>query len=182
MRFYPANTTGIVLDNEASLATLLNALETDVSRALVDMGARSGDVLHRWMGNTDFVPLCEEMGFRMTVAFVISSVVDSVALLKAVVDQMEATVDYGVVKNAARGRAFEVYDKSKTRMRIMQDLGGVEITLPELAEHAYQKVDQSSISWNEATTSAAFPLAVRQYVKVWQRRGFEQIEMAGGML
>jgi hypothetical protein len=61
---------------------------------------------------------------------------------------------------------------------VTQELGGIEIVLPELAEHAYQRVDQLSISWRSAVETKELALNVRQYVKVWLRRGFEQIEKA----
>ena len=181
-RFYGAHTTPVKLENEAGISVLLNALESSDDRALVDMGARSGEVVSRWMGNIDFLPLCAEMGFRVTVAFVLSPVLDSVALLKTVTEQLGVNADYVVVKNEAVGSVFEVYDASKTRARVLEELGGVEITLPKLAEHAYQKVDQLSLSWRDAVTSPNLHLAVRQYVKVWLRRGFEQIALSGGKL
>jgi hypothetical protein len=166
------------LRDEASTSELLNALEAGSTHNLIDMGARSGEVLSKWMADTDFLALCTELGFRVTVAFVLSPVLDSVALLKTVAEQIGEKADYVVIKNEALGSSFEVYDKSKTRVKVTQELGGIEIVLPELAEHAYQRVDQLSISWRSAVETKELALNVRQYVKVWLRRGFEQIETA----
>lgn len=178
VRFFGAKTTPILLRDEASTSELLNALEAGSTHNLIDMGARSGEVLSKWMADTDFLALCTELGFRVTVAFVLSPVLDSVALLKTVAEQIGEKADYVVIKNEALGSSFEVYDKSKTRAKVTQVLGGIEIVLPELAEHAYQRVDQLSISWRSAVETKELALNVRQYVKVWLRRGFEQIEKA----
>jgi hypothetical protein len=178
VRFFGAKTTPILLRDEASTSELLNALEAGSTHNLIDMGARSGEVLSKWMADTDFLALCTELGFRVTVAFVLSPVLDSVALLKTVAEQIGEKADYVVIKNEALGSSFEVYDKSKTRVKVTQELGGIEIVLPELAEHAYQRVDQLSISWRSAVETKELALNVRQYVKVWLRRGFEQIEKA----
>jgi hypothetical protein len=183
LRFYSDNTKPINIHDPASLDQLLNALETEgVAHWLVDLGAQSGDRLVQWMAETDFLTVCGEMNIAVTIAFVISPIKDSTVLLKIVSDQLGSGVSYVVVKNEATGRGFPIYDGSKTRARLTEELGAVEIRMPEVLEHVYYKVDQLNLPWTAAVGSRELDLAERQRVKAFTRAAFAEIEKAAAVL
>jgi hypothetical protein len=183
LRFYSGNTKPINIHDPASLDQLLNALETEgVAHWLVDLGAQSGDRLVQWMAETEFLTVCGELNIAVTIAFVISPIKDSTVLLKIVSDQLGSGVNYVVVKNEATGRGFPIYDGSKTRARLTEELGAVEIQMPEVLEHVYYKVDQFNLPWTAAVGSRELGLAERQRVKAFIRAAFAEIEKATAVL
>lgn len=180
-RFYPAETTGLFIRDQASIDQILNALEDDDTHLLVDLGARSGEIIQDWMRQTGFLPLRQELGFTVTVAFVLSPIYDSTALLKECVEGLEAQANYVVVKNQIHGRKFSFYDQSKIRQHL-QELGTVEIEMPELLRSTYLKVDEQDLSWQDATDAPGLRLADKQRVRQFLTAGFAEIESAKGHL
>jgi hypothetical protein len=87
-----------------------------------------------------------------------------------------------VVKNEATGRGFPIYDGSKTRARLTEELGAVEIRMPEVLEHVYYKVDQLNLPWTTAVGSRELDMAERQRVKAFARAAFAEIEKAAAVL
>jgi hypothetical protein len=118
----------------------------------------------------------------VTVAFVISPIKDSTALLKVVSDHLGGTVRYVVVKSEATGSEFLIYDNSKTRVRLTGELGAVEIRMPVLLDHVYYKVDGLNLAWAAAVASPGLFLAERQRVKNFTRAAFAEIEKAAAAL
>jgi hypothetical protein len=122
------------------------------------------------------------MNIAVTVAFVISPIKDSTVLLKIVSDQLGSSVCYVVVKNEAAGHAFPIYDQSKTRTRLIEELGAIEIRMPEVLEQVYYKVDQLNLPWAAAIQSRELELAERQRVRAFTRAAFAEIEKAAAVL
>ena len=182
LRFYPDHTTAIDIHEPASLDQLLNSLEQDGQHWLVDLGAQGGDKLVDWMAETEFLAVCRELSVAATVAFVLSPVKDSAILLKTVTDQLGSEVSYLIVKNEATGSAFTIYDASKTRTRLTEELGAIEIRLPELLEHVYYKIDKHNLAWSTSLKGKTLELAERQRVKAFLRASFAEVEKARAFL
>ncbi len=182
LRFYPGHTTPIDIHEPGSLDQLLNSLEQDGRHWLVDLGAQGGDKLVAWMAETEFLAVCHELGVGITIAFVLSPVKDSAVLLKSVTDQLGDEVSYLVVKNEATGASFAIYDASKTKVRLMENLGATEILFPELLEHVYYKIDKHNLAWSESLQGNTLELAERQRVKAFLRAGFAEVEKAKTLL
>lgn len=182
LRFYPEHTAAIDIHEPGSLDQLLNSLEQEGSHWLVDLGAQGGDKLVAWMGETEFLAVCRELNVTVTVAFVLSPVKDSAVLLKTVTDQLGSEVQYLVVKNEATGSSFPIYDASKTRTRLMEELAATEIRLPELLEHVYYKIDKLNLAWSASLQGKALELAERQRVKAFLRASSAEMEKAKALL
>ena len=178
LRFYPERTRAIDIHESGSLDQLLNSLEQDGRHWLVDLGAQGGDKLVAWMAETEFLAVCRELGVSVTIAFVLSPVKDSAVLLKTVADQLGSEVSYLVVKNEATGSSFAIYDSSKTKARLIDDLAAIEIRFPELLEHVYYKIDKHNLGWSESLQGKTLELAERQRVKAFLRTSFAELEKA----
>lgn len=181
-RFYGERTLPIMLREDGSIDQILNAAEGDASILLVDLGARTGELIQEWCKETDLLTLKDEIGLAITVCYVLDPVKDSTALLKDVADTFESAADYVLTKNLAKGSKFAIYDESKTRKRLLKDLAAVEITMPELLADTYQAVDSQNLAWGAATSAPTMQLASRQRVKGFLRAGFEELEKARGYL
>lgn len=181
-RFYPDRTKAIVLKEDGNIDQILDAVDSGNSILLVDLGARTGDVIHEWCRDTDLFSIMEGIGLAITVCFLLDPIKDSTSLLRNVADLFGGHSSYVLVKNQANGLRFDLYDNSRTRARLMEELRGVEITIPELLSTTYYQVDQLNLSWDEATRHPGLQLAARQRVKGFLRQCFAQIEPVAGHL
>lgn len=175
-RFYAERTQPIVLREDGSIDQILNAVEGDATVLLVDLGARTGELIQDWCLETDLLTLKDEIGLAITVCYILDPVKDSTSLLKDVVETFGSAADYVLVKNHANGSKFPIYDESKTRKHLMKELGAIEITMPELLADTFQVVDAKNLSWAAATKESSLQLAGRQRVKGFLRSGFAELQ------
>ena len=181
-RFYPANTVPIILNEEGSIDQILNAVTGNRNVLLVDLGARTGDIIQRWCEETDLLTVKDELGLAITICFLLDPVKDSTSLLMDVSDHFADHCSYVLVKNQANGLRFSLYDTSKTRKRLLNELGAIEIELPELLSITYQQVDEGNLSWKAATEDTSLQLAARQRVKGFLKQAFAQLEEVKSLL
>lgn len=181
-RFYPANTVPIVLNEDGSIDQILNAVTGNRTVLLVDLGARTGDIIQRWCEETDLLTVKDELGLAITICFLLDPVKDSTSLLKDVTDHFADHCSYVLVKNQANGMRFSLYDTSKTRKRLLTELQAVEIELSELLSITYQQVDEGNLSWKAATEDPTLQLAARQRVKGFLKQAFAQLEEVKSLL
>lgn len=181
-RFYSEQTTPLLLREIGSIDQIADSLGgDDKSPLLVDLGARSGDILEEWMRQILFFEMKKKAGFAVTIVFLLSPVKDSTALLKAVIEHCGDQVDYVIVKNLALSDNFSIYDGSKTRQRL-QELKAVEIEMPELLASTYGAVDTLNLSWAAARDCSQLTYSQRARVESFTYYGYEQIEKAKGFL
>lgn len=176
-RFYPAQTTPLLLRETASIDQIAAAVDGDKSPLLVDLGARSGDILEEWMQQISFFEMKKKAGFQVTMVFLLSAIKDSTALLKAVIEQCGDQVDYVIVKNLALSKTYSIYDASKTRIRL-KELKAVEIEMYELLAYTYEAVDSLNLSWADALVSTDLNSPQRSRVFGFLSRGYKEIEKA----
>lgn len=181
-RFYPANTVPIILNEDGSIDQILNAVTGDRNVLLVDLGARTGDIIQRWCQETDLFTVKGELGLAITICFLLDPVKDSTSLLKDVTDHFADHCSYVLVKNQANGMRFSLYDTSKTRKRLLNELEAVEVELPELLSVTYQQVDEGNLSWKAASEDTNLQLAARQRVKGFLKQAFAQLEEVKSLL
>lgn len=181
-RFYPAHTVPVILSEDGSIDQILNAATGDRNVLLVDLGARTGDIIQRWCQETDLLSVKDELGLAITICFLLDPVKDSTSLLKEVTDHFADHCSYVLVKNQANGLRFSLYDGSNTRKRLLTELQAVEIELPELLSITYQQVDEGNLGWSAASKNTKLQLAARQRVKGFLKQAFAQLEGVKGLL
>jgi hypothetical protein len=151
---------------------------------LVDLPAGSGRTLKSLMQDFGLGDALNDLNARMTLAFGINRVKDSVIALKDTLLLTEGLpVDYVVIKNLYFGGAdrFERYDNSKTRQAIY-DNGGVELHMPELFDSVYDFLDDHSLPFKDAAQHKDLSFAQKQRVRKFMREWDAEIERAGDFM
>jgi len=176
-RFY--STTNVVqqldVDQVADLDDLLTRLETHSKSGsdeilLVDCAARTLNSLLRWMRDIGFEGLKAELGFKMTLAFVIGPELDCVSILKDVIDDFGSMVEYVIIKNLGKGTNFTLYDESNTRRILREKLEASEIMLPALLEKTNLLLDRKSLAYASAIDSEELQIADRSRIRSYRGR------------
>lgn len=175
-RFHPEVSEQLDVSEPSNMDALLELLRTQDAVVVVDCAARALDTMIHWMEEIDFLGLKQEMGFQMTLAFLLGPEKDCVQILKDVSQFFTDQVDYILVKNLSRGRSFSLYDGSQTRSTILEKLGGIELELPVLLEKTALELDRKNLAFSIAAKDMALPIADQQRVKIFRRRMSERLQ------
>jgi hypothetical protein len=157
---------------------LINNLEGDKPIQLVDLGAGTSLALGQFADQTNFADVAEANGAKITFVFVLAPGADSINLLKLLVEQQGNRMQYVVAKNNAIPGTWDLWDGSKTKAKILGELGGIELTIPILDAETFTLIDRKGLTWTEASQAKEIPLASRSYVFRWVQKVFAEFERA----
>ncbi|CAF0689661.1 P-loop NTPase family protein [Candidatus Methylacidithermus pantelleriae] len=181
-RCYKDRVSTVSLYQVQSIDSILSGLTKPYDRLIVDLGARSGELVQRWMDDVDLLALQDELPFTLTVALVIGPLQDSIDIVCQTLESLKDKAKYVVVKNQYFGQdAFGLYDRSRAPS-LLKRYRSVEISLPALASPAFLQVDAENLAWRAATMDDRLDLGTRQRVKTFLRSAFEQLEKAADFL
>lgn len=175
MRFYDGAITPVIIHEPESIDQILNSLEENYKYYLIDLGARSGSVIEQWLSQTQLLSLGEELNFEIIIFFVMGPSKDSTAILKDLISSLENQVRYVIVRNLDNITKFSIYDSSKTRQCVMNDMGGVEISINQLLPTTFSIVDKHNLRWSDAIQSPSLKLSDKQRIKQFLKSSFEEI-------
>jgi len=179
-RFFRGQENVAQLDVDAveDLDQLLNVVSVKTNGViLVDCAARTMDQLLSWMRDVDFAGMKTELGFQMTIAFVMGPEKDCVAILRDLVEEMKGSADYVIIRNRAKGRSFDIYDNSAIRKSLNELYKASEIDLPAMFEKTALTVDRLNVNFEKALEHKEVQIADRQRIKIYRdktRAMFEQ--------
>jgi len=162
---------------------LINNLEGSTALQLVDLGAGTSLTLVQFAEKTDYLATCSEFAARVTFVFALAPSADSIGLLKLLSESFRSSADYVICRNEANVGSWTLWERSTTRKVILEEYGGVELTIPALDPDAYSAVDriaagESPLTWGEAAQKSEVPLVSRSYIKRWRDKAFSQFERA----
>jgi hypothetical protein len=172
------------VENPADLDELLNLLgrlSEGASRevVLLDCAARTLDAFLKWMRDIGFMDLKRDLGFQMTLAFVLGPEKDCITILKDAATQFGGDVDYVVIKNLAKSSNFDLYQGSNTRKLLVEQLGAAEIELPALLEKTTLLLDRHNLGFGQALCHEGIQLADRSRVRIFRERMRASFEGVG---
>ncbi len=149
--------------------------------ALVDLPAQSGAFFENFEKDLGVFDAVKDLGYKVTMASVLSRVKDSVNILRVLHEYCKERVDYVVVKNLFHGDAdkFERYDSSETRIKL-KSAGVIEVLMPDLFFKPYDYVDEMNLSFSAVAESKA-DITIKRRVLAWLKE-FEQNMLIGGEL
>ena len=149
--------------------------------ALVDLPAQSGAFFESFEKDLGVFDAVKSLGYKVTMASVLSRVKDSVNILRVLHEYCKKRVDYVVVKNLFHGEAdkFERYDSSETRINLKSS-GAVEVLMPDLFFKPYDYIDEMNLSFEGVSKSKA-DITIKSRVSAWIKE-FEQNMLIGGSL
>jgi len=166
---------------------LINNLEGNTALSLVDLGAGTSLTLVQFAEKTDYIATCSEFAARVTFVFALAPSADSIGLLKLLSESFRSSADYIVCKNEANAGSWTLWEGSTTRKVILEEYGGVELTIPALDPDAYSAVDRladggQELTWEKVSSTPEVPLVSRSYIKRWRDKAFSQFERASQFL
>ncbi|WP_196520045.1 nucleotide-binding protein [Nostoc sp. WHI] len=144
------------------------------SLILLELPPQSRRILQKFMEEMNFLEIAQkDYGVRVTMVVVISRVIDSINQLIDLYSFCGNQADYVVVKNLFFGESdeFTRYEKSPKIQAIKDELKSekipfVDITMPELISHAYDYIDENSITFQQGSEQKDIP-SVRARVISW---------------
>jgi len=152
------------------------------SLVAVDCRAASTDIFLHYFTKLNVFDVLEELNASLTLILPVNHEPDSVKQIQILTERFNDKASYVVVKNHSFGEQFDIYDKCKTRLRLLDELDGVEIKMPMLNNWLVVALNQANSTITPALHSAKFSIMDRQRLKNWQREFNEQVELAGGLL
>jgi len=165
-RFFP-DVQRIHTKSPKGFEALINGLEGDEPCQLADLGAGTSIVLGQFIDQTGFLELAASYGSRIVFVFVLAPGADSAGLLQILAERYGNKVTYVIARSNAIPGTWDLWEGSKTRKRLLEDLGAVEIAIPALDAEAFSLADRHSLQWTAAATDKRLPLACRSYVHRW---------------
>ena len=172
-RFHP-DVQFVNLGNPRELDQLFAAVESS-PLVVVDCRAASTDVFLTYFAELGVFELLTSLGAFLTVVSPVNHDLDSVEQVRIIAKAFNSRCRYLVVKNQALTEHFTIYDASKTRKRLLNDLDGREMIMPKLHDWLVATLHQVNLPVGQAVQHEKFSLMDRQRLKNWQRQFHEQI-------
>ena len=149
------------------------AVEEDVT-VVIDLPAQSERLLDRWIDENGVLELCDDLGLKLIIWYVVDDGPDSANLLKKFLDRYDHAVQCIAVKNFGRGSDFSRIDQC-----LADHLNVSVMELPGLHASTMRKIDNHALSFwaavNNKEIEGHLGLMERQRVRVWQKKTFKQI-------
>lgn len=179
-RFYKTTTTKINIDDKDDLDRIVEHIAKTEGTLILDCGARVMDALMRWMYEVDFFTMTDELGFSISIAFVLGPEKECVTILEDIVDFFEGNASFLVVKNLGKGKDFAMYQTAEVQERLVRKLGAAEIELPSLYHGTTILLDQDNINFADA--SARLAIVHKHRVLKFRQSIFDALDQAKGTL
>ena len=173
-RFHP-DAEFINIERVQEIDTVFSALEFS-DLVVVDCRAASTDIFLDYFAEIRVFELLGMLDAALTVVSPVNHEADSVEQVKIIADALQARCGYVIVKNQAHCDQFRIYDKSKTRARILEELSGREIVMPKLYDWLVTSLNEVNISMTDALSHPDFSLVDRQRLKNWQAQFYADVD------
>lgn len=171
----------IDLNDPRGLDTLFVAVEA-CPLVVMDGRAASTDLLLDYFTEVSAIELLDGMAASLTLVIPINHEADSVTQAKLISDALGTSCQYVIVKNQAHSEHFHIYEKSRTRVRLADELQAAEMLMPRMYDWLVAALNQHNLTVTDATAHDAFHIVDRQRLKNWQNSFFEQLDAHSDLL
>jgi hypothetical protein len=179
-RFHPE--AGFIDPNRpAEIDRMIEALR-DQAVVVVDCRAASTRIFLKYFEDTELAAVLESLGAGLTIASPVNHELDSIHQIQRLVSGIPGKADFLVIRNEAHGEGFDLFDKSKVRQKLMNDLGAKEILVTQMQKWLVEDLQRSKLTPTTARDHPEFSLMDRQRLIVWQRRFYEQLDSVKELL
>ena len=151
------------------------------SLVVVDCRAASTDVFIRYFAKLEILALFEQIKTSLTIILPIGNDPDSLNEIQILSDHFADKASYVIVKNHFF-HEFSIYDKSKTRIKVLDDLNGKEIEMPVLNDWLVVALNQATSTITPILQTDKFTIIDRQRLMIWQRDFYSQIKSVRDIL
>src|SRR5712691_10288541 len=171
----------INIEDEQGIDSIFPALEK-APLVVVDCRAASTDIFLDYFAEVKVFDILRTMNARLTVISPVNHEADSIEQVKIVAEALGSRCKYVGIKNQAHSEYFTIYEKSKTRSRLIDELDAREIVMPKLYDWLVTGLNQTNLTITAAIANSEFSLVNRQRLKNWREKFFEQIEQTRDVL
>lgn len=179
-RFHP-EAEFINLEHRREIDRVFTAAELS-DLLVIDCRAASTDLFIDFFDEVGVSEVLRSLNARLTTICPVNHEADSVQQLRTLSDALHDSCAWVVVKNEAHSEAFKIYDGSKTRRHLVDELHAREITMPRMYDWLVTALNEHNASITTALTHPAFNLLDRQRLKTWQTRFYRQLYRAADLL
>jgi hypothetical protein len=182
LRYYRDYTQAIDLATVEGADQIMDrALGAD-RRVLVDLPAQSVRSLAHWFAGANVFEFARETGVRLSFWHICDGGFASVSEIERALQLFKSDVQHFVVRNFGRSKDFSQFDQSEAK-RLLNELSGKVIDLPELEASAMYAIDRSGLSFwaasQRADGEAALKPLERQRVRLWLERCYKEFDSVG---
>lgn len=142
----------------------------------MDGRAASTDLILDYFAEVSALELLAGMDARLTLAIPVNHEADSVTQAKLVSDALGDRCHYLIVKNQAHSEHFTLYENSRTRSRLIDELQAGEMLMPRMYDWLVASLNQHNLTATGALTHEAFNVVDRQRLKNWQKTFFTHLD------
>lgn len=169
------------ISKAAAIDSLFSEL-SDHSLVIVDCRAASTDIILDYFAELNVFEVLNELEAALALISPVGHEPDSVKQIQLLSDHLDDRARYVIVKNHSLSDQFSIYENSKTRNRLLNDLHAWEIEMPKLHDWLVVKLNQTACTITPALHHPYFSIMDRQRLKNWQRRFNEQIDSVADLL
>ena len=175
-RFHP-EATFLDIEDAKEIDTILASLEkTDL--VVVDCRAASTDIFLDYFDELRIFDLLGKLGADLTVISPVNHETDSLEQIRELADRLNDRCRYVIVKNEALTERFTIYEQSKTRTRLLEELDAREIIMPRLYDWLVAELNVHNLTVTAGIRHSVFTLMDRQRLKNWQHQFYAELESA----
>lgn len=168
-------------DHPSEIDQMVEALQ-DNSVVVVDCRAASTRIFLKYFADTDLSAVLESLGAGLTIASPVNHELDSIHQIQKLVGGITGKADFLVIRNEAHGEGFDLFDKSKLRQKLLNELGAKEILVTQMEKWLVEGLQRSRVTPTIARNHEDFYLMDRQRLTIWQRRFYEQLDSVKELL
>src|ERR1700733_1573910 len=160
---------------------MVNALEeNDV--VVVDCRAASTRIFLDYFKQTELPKALENLDARLTIACPVNHELDSIYQIQKLANAVGNGADFLIIRNEVHGEGFELFDKSKVRQKVVNDLGAKEIVVSKMYKWLVEGLQKSKLTPTTARNHEDFFLMDRQRLVNWQRDFYERLDSVKELL
>jgi MinD-like ATPase involved in chromosome partitioning or flagellar assembly len=148
----------------------------DSDIVVVDCRAASTRIFLNYFEETRLPDILEKLGARLTIACPVNHELDSIYQIQKLVNAIGGKVDFVIIRNEVHGEGFDLFDKSKLRQKLLNDLGAKEIQVTQMRKWLVEGLQKSKLTVTAAKANEDFSFMDRQRLKLWQETFYAQIE------
>ncbi len=179
-RFHPE--AGFIDPNQpAEIDRMIEALK-DESVVVVDCRAASTRIFLKYFEDTELAAVLESLGAGLTIASPVNHELDSIHQIQRLVSGIPGKADFLVIRNEAHGEGFDLFDKSKVRQKLTNDMGAKEVRVRQMQKWLVEDLQRSKLTPTTACNDPEFSLMDRQRLIVWQRRFYQELDSVKELL
>jgi CobQ/CobB/MinD/ParA family nucleotide binding protein len=170
---------------DISMPTMFDPVFVELNKhslVVVDCRAASTDLFVSYFAKLEILDVFEKMNTFLTIIFPIGNDPDSLNEIQTLVNHFADKANYVIVKNRFFGEQFTIYDKSKTRIKLLDDLDGKEIEMPVLNDWLVVALNRAKTTITPVLQTDEFTIIDRQRLLIWQRDFYSQIKSVRELL